>query len=133
MKSRQADVYRSPDQPRFSTLWTWVCTKMRQEKYPSDALLIISDGGDNHSRYTEGEIKSTVKEADLLIYAIGNHHRLLRQSREEQLGPALLAEVSEMNRRPYLHASTRTPVPLGRCGHKNRYRATQPICHRIPS
>src|SRR6202167_858168 len=34
-------------------------TKMRQAKYPKKALLIISDGGDNHSRYTEGEIKST--------------------------------------------------------------------------
>src|SRR6267154_1588178 len=28
-------------------------TKMRQAKYPKKALLIISDGGDNHSRYTE--------------------------------------------------------------------------------
>src|SRR5271166_4842562 len=41
-------------------------TKMRQAKYPKKALLIISDGGDNHSRYTEGEIKSMVKEADIL-------------------------------------------------------------------
>src|SRR5208283_1202488 len=46
-------------------------TKMRQAKYPKKALLIISDGGDNHSRYTEGEIRSMVKEADILIYAIG--------------------------------------------------------------
>ncbi len=44
-------------------------TKMRQAKYPKKALLIISDGGDNHSRYTEGEIRSMVKEADVLIYA----------------------------------------------------------------
>src|SRR5208337_570055 len=33
-------------------------TKMRQAKHPKKALLIISDGGDNHSRYTEGEIRS---------------------------------------------------------------------------
>ena len=46
-------------------------SKMRQAKYPKKALLIISDGGDNHSRYTEGEIKSLVKEADVMIYAIG--------------------------------------------------------------
>jgi Ca-activated chloride channel family protein len=46
-------------------------SKMREAKYPKKALLIISDGGDNHSRYTEGEIKSMVKEADILIYAIG--------------------------------------------------------------
>jgi Ca-activated chloride channel homolog len=46
-------------------------SKMRQAKYTKKSLLIISDGGDNHSRYTEGEIKSLVKEADVLIYAIG--------------------------------------------------------------
>ena len=46
-------------------------SKMRQARYPKKALLIISDGGDNHSRYTEGEIRSMVKEADILIYAIG--------------------------------------------------------------
>src|SRR5581483_597290 len=46
-------------------------SKMRQAKYPKKALLIISDGGDNHSRYTEGEIKSLVKEADVMIYSIG--------------------------------------------------------------
>jgi len=34
--------------------------KMRQAKYQKKALLIISDGGDNHSRYTEGDIKSMV-------------------------------------------------------------------------
>ena len=69
--------------------------KMRQAKYPKRALLIISDGGDNHSRYTEGEIKSTVKEADLLIYAIGIYDHYM-QTTEEQLGPALLAEITDL-------------------------------------
>src|SRR5258708_23153433 len=36
-------------------------SKMREAKYQRKALLIISDGGDNSSRYTEGEIKSLVK------------------------------------------------------------------------
>jgi Ca-activated chloride channel family protein len=63
-------------------------SKMRQAKYPKKSLLVISDGGDNHSRYTEGEIKSVVKEADLLMYAIGTP--------EEQLGPALLGDLTEL-------------------------------------
>src|SRR5436309_984440 len=70
-------------------------TKMRQAKYPKKALLVISDGGDNHSRYTEGEIKSTVKEADLLMYAIGIYDRYM-STPEEQLGPALLSELTEL-------------------------------------
>ncbi len=70
-------------------------SKMRQAKYQKRALLIISDGGDNHSRYTESEIKATVKEADLLIYAIGIYDHNL-PTIEEQLGPALLTEVTEI-------------------------------------
>ncbi|MGA9528069.1 MAG: VWA domain-containing protein [Terriglobales bacterium] len=70
-------------------------TKMRQAKYPKKALLIISDGGDNHSRYTEGEIRSVVKEADVLIYAIGLYDHYF-PTEEERLGPALLSDVTEL-------------------------------------
>ena len=70
-------------------------TKMRQAKYPKKALLIISDGGDNHSRYTEGEIKALVKEADVMIYAIGIYDRYFATT-EERLGPALLSDISEL-------------------------------------
>ena len=70
-------------------------SKMRQAKYPKRALLIISDGGDNHSRYTEGETKSLVKEADVLIYSIGIYDHYA-STEEERLGPALLGEVSEL-------------------------------------
>ena len=71
-------------------------SKMRQAKYPKKALLIISDGGDNHSRYTEGEIKSMVKEADVMIYSIGIYDHYF-QTEEERLGPALLSDVSELS------------------------------------
>ncbi len=70
-------------------------TKMRQAKYPKKALLIISDGGDNHSRYTEGEIKSLVKEADVMIYAIGIYDRYA-SAMEERLGPQLLSDITEL-------------------------------------
>ena len=70
-------------------------SKMRQAKYPKKALLIISDGGDNHSRYTEGEIKSLVKEADVMIYAIGIYDRYA-SAVEERLGPQLLSDITEL-------------------------------------
>ncbi|MGA7685395.1 MAG: VWA domain-containing protein [Terriglobales bacterium] len=70
-------------------------SKMRQAKYPKKALLIISDGGDNHSRYTEGEIRSLVKESDTLIYAIGIYDHYF-PTEEERLGPTLLSEVTEL-------------------------------------
>jgi Ca-activated chloride channel homolog len=70
-------------------------SKMREAKFPKKALLIISDGGDNHSRYTENEIKALVKEADVMVYAIGIYDRYF-QSQEEQLGPQLLGEIAEL-------------------------------------
>lgn len=71
-------------------------SKMRQAKYPKKSLLIISDGGDNHSRYTEGEIKSLVKEADTMIYSIGIYDHYFA-SEEERMGPQLLSDISELS------------------------------------
>jgi Ca-activated chloride channel family protein len=69
--------------------------RMRKAHYERKALLIISDGGDNHSRYTEGEIKSMVREADVQIYGIGLFD-LNFKTPEEREGPALLNDVSEV-------------------------------------
>ena len=77
-------------------------SKMRQAKYPKKALLIISDGGDNHSRYTEGEIKSTVREADVMIYAIGIYDHFMATP-EEASGPASAYRYHRNHRRPCLH------------------------------
>jgi Ca-activated chloride channel homolog len=71
-------------------------TKMRQAKYAKKALLIISDGGDNHSRYTENEIRSVVKEADVMVYAIGIYDRYA-SAMEERLGPQLLSDITELS------------------------------------
>jgi Ca-activated chloride channel family protein len=66
---------------------------MEKAKYAKKALLIISDGGDNHSRYSEKEIKAAAKEADVMIYAVGTFDRYA-PTREELLGPGLLSEIA---------------------------------------
>ncbi len=70
-------------------------SKMRQAHLHRKAMVIISDGGDNHSRYTEPEIKSMVKEADVMIYAIGIYDRYF-PTEEERLGPELLSKISRL-------------------------------------
>src|SRR5882757_3061556 len=70
-------------------------SKMRQAKYERKALLIISDGGDNRSRYTEGELRRVVRESDLQIYSIGIFDQYA-PTQEEQMGPILLTDVCEM-------------------------------------
>ncbi len=70
-------------------------SKMKDARNSKKALLIISDGGDNHSRYTENEIKSMVKEADVQIYSIGIFTPGATQA-EEIAGPALLTDISQV-------------------------------------
>ena len=66
---------------------------MKNARYQRKALVIISDGGDNRSRYTEREVKSLIKEADVLVYSIGVFDTEFRTV-EERLGPELLADIS---------------------------------------
>jgi VWFA-related protein len=72
-------------------------TEMRKAKNPRKAVLVISDGGDNNSRYTEGEIKNLVKEADVQIYAIGIYEAMMARGRtpEEAAGQGLMTEIAE--------------------------------------
>ena len=69
--------------------------KMKQARHQRKALLIISDGGDNHSRYTENEIISQVKEADVQIFAIGLFDSSPATD-EERLGPHMLADITDV-------------------------------------
>jgi Ca-activated chloride channel family protein len=70
---------------------------MKKAHNPRKALVVISDGGDNSSRYTEGEVKNLVKEADVQIYAIGIYEPMSSRGRtaEELSGPGLLTDISE--------------------------------------
>ncbi len=65
---------------------------------PRKALLIISDGGDNSSRYTESEVRNLLKEADAQMYAIGIFEPIGSRGRtaEELSGPGLLNDLAEM-------------------------------------
>ena len=71
--------------------------EMKNSKMKRKALLIVSDGGDNASRYTEAEVRSRVREADVLIYAIGIYEPYGSRGRspEELSGPGLLTDLSE--------------------------------------
>jgi Ca-activated chloride channel homolog len=69
--------------------------KMKEAHYTRRALLILSDGGDNHSRYSDRDVKNAVREADILIYAVGTYDRYAT-TQEELLGPELLQNVAEV-------------------------------------
>jgi Ca-activated chloride channel family protein len=73
-------------------------SQMRGAHSGKRALLIISDGGDNNSRYNEKDIKRLVREADTQLYSIGIFDPFEYRSRtpEELNGPTLLNEMSEL-------------------------------------
>ncbi len=50
--------------------------KMRDSRQDKKALIIITDGEDNSSRYTFRELKDFVKESDVQIYVIGARGQL---------------------------------------------------------
>ena len=45
--------------------------KVQRGTHPKRALLLISDGQDNDSRYTFNELRKLLKESDVTLYAIG--------------------------------------------------------------
>ena len=70
--------------------------EMRHAKNTRKAILVISDGGDNNSRYSFREVRDRVREADVQIYAIGilEPFNGRMRSPEEFAGPALLDDLA---------------------------------------
>jgi Ca-activated chloride channel family protein len=96
-------------------------SRMRRSHNPRRALLVLSDGGDNRSRYSRGETMEMIKEADTAIYTIGlsasglttECTRLLKGLAEETGGqmfpvrevsdlPEAILKINEVLRNRYL-------------------------------
>ena len=72
--------------------------QMRKARNPRKAILVISDGGDNSSRYTETEVKNAVVESDTQVYAFGIFEGMGSRGRtpEEFSGPDLLNRLAHL-------------------------------------
>jgi Ca-activated chloride channel homolog len=88
--------------------------EMKKAANPRKALLIISDGGDNHSLYTSSQIEQLVREAGVQIYAVGVFEpfaSLGLLTAAERDGPRLLSELAEQTGGRALAAVTDSEVP----------------------
>jgi len=74
--------------------------QMRFAKNPRKALLILSDGGDNNSRYSGGEVINLLREADVRVYALGlfDNARYLKKAAEDTGGA--MAVIHHLNDLP---------------------------------
>jgi Ca-activated chloride channel family protein len=68
--------------------------KLKTAKFDRKALLVISDGGDNRSRYTQGELTRAVRESEVQIFSMGIFDQYAN-TEEEVNGPTLLNDLSE--------------------------------------
>ncbi len=64
--------------------------ELKKSKKLKKAMLIISDGLDNNSRYTEREVLNAVKESEVLIYATGDVGGLKSAIGDRQVLPDLI-------------------------------------------
>jgi len=88
---------------------------LRQMKKAHNArkvLLIISDGGDNHSRYNAREVENLARESDVETYAIGIGARVSRAITEyDPSGALLLEEISEQGGGRYYEIDRSQDLP----------------------
>jgi len=87
--------------------------KMRSASTNRKALLVISDGGENHSRYTSADLRRAVQESDVEIYAVGVFEplRTRHRTQEEARGPGLLDEIADMTGGKLFIASDLAELP----------------------
>ena len=81
-------------------------TYMKRAGHPRKALVIFSDGGDNRSRFSEGEVLRLLDEAGIAIYAVDTTESLNSRARspEEVAGPDLLERLCDHAGGRYFHA-----------------------------
>ncbi len=127
--------------------------QMKKARNPRKALLIVSDGGDNHSRFSAREVESLARESDAEIYTIGIWDRAEPRlvEFESARGANLLAEISEQGGGHYFAIDRPRDLPeiaarIGRelrqqyvlgyistnAGHDGKYRRVQVKVLRSP-
>jgi Ca-activated chloride channel family protein len=85
--------------------------ELRSARYKRKAILVISDGGDNVSRYTLREIKQLAQESDVRIYAIGLFETFFFNTIEERLGEKWLREITDATGGHTITVDNRTKLP----------------------
>ncbi len=71
--------------------------QLRGARHERHILLVLSDGGDNHSRHHLPEVRRLLEESDCQLYALGIFDpRDMKRTSEEREGPGLLSELAEM-------------------------------------
>jgi Ca-activated chloride channel homolog len=87
--------------------------QMRKGHNPRKALVLVSDGWDNNSRYSPSEVLRTVREADVRIYAIAIGDSGGRRLAPAYLpfGPDLMAELADQTGGKFIELTNAGELP----------------------
>ena len=87
---------------------------VKKGRNPIKAVLVISDGEDNNSRYTESELLSALRETDVTLYSIGVNIRSAAYAPggpPEQTGADVLSEIAGATGGRYFEAWSPKDLP----------------------
>jgi len=68
---------------------------LRSAPFERKVMVVITDGGDNHSRATKRELKSVLKEAGVQLYTIALYNPYSRRT-EERIAPLELDDLASV-------------------------------------
>jgi Ca-activated chloride channel family protein len=98
--------------------------KLKESNNPKKALLLITDGEDNRSRYSFSDVRSFIREQDVQMYAIGILDPATGAGRDA------LAQLTDVTGgRAFFPNSAYEMADICK---KNRRRTEEPVRHRIP-
>jgi Ca-activated chloride channel family protein len=108
-------------------------SKLRSARYERKAILILSDGGDNASRYKLREIKNVAQESDVQIYAVGLFETFFFNTIEEKLGKVWLGEITDVTGGRTIAVDNRGKVPEAAATISREMRNQYVLGYRPPS
>jgi Ca-activated chloride channel family protein len=87
--------------------------EMKKATNPRKALIVVSDGGDNHSTYTAEEVKNIVRQADTQVYAMGVFDPVILPGLPIEIvsGPKLMGQIADQTGGRAYGASTSRQLP----------------------
>lgn len=98
----------------FDGIWLGVSTARREAVNPHRAMIIITDGGDNHSRYNLGETRRFLEEADIPVFAV-------MAGPSFEIPSIFLPQGKKHNRLPTEKGSKQPPANLPIAVHDDNY------------
>jgi Ca-activated chloride channel family protein len=107
-------------------------SELRHARYQRKAIVIISDGGDNASRYTLKQIKGLVQESDVQIYAVGLFDTFFFNTLEERMGKRWLSEITDVTGGRTITVDDRTKLSEATAQISRELRSQYVLGYRAP-